>query len=94
MDLNFKERAKKIETKIFLWMKYNLSNIVNLSIRNEISTIIKINVKSKYLLDKLLPLRGGKEIDLDLAEKLCEDSNKNINQSKEHFKDFLISFRN
>ena len=49
MDENFKERAKKIETKIFLWMKYNLSNIVNLSIRNEISTIIKINAKSKYL---------------------------------------------
>ena len=32
MDENFKERAKKIETKIFLWRKYNLSTIGNLSV--------------------------------------------------------------
>ena len=32
MDENFKERAKKIETKIILWRKYNLSTIGNLSV--------------------------------------------------------------
>ena len=36
--------------------------------------IIKINAKSRYLLDKLIPLWGGNEIDLTLAEKLREDS--------------------
>ena len=32
LDDNFKERAKKIETKIILWRKYNLSTIGNLSV--------------------------------------------------------------
>ena len=36
--------------------------------------IIKIKAKSRYLIDKLLPLWGGKEIDLTQAEKLREDS--------------------
>ena len=40
----------------------------------EISMIIKINAKSRYLLDKLLPLWGGNEINLTLADKLREDS--------------------
>ena len=36
--------------------------------------IIKINAQSRYLLDKLLPLWGGNENDLILAEKLREES--------------------
>ena len=32
LDENFKVRARKIETKILLWRKYNLSTIGNLSI--------------------------------------------------------------
>ena len=35
---------------------------------------IKINAQSRYLLDKLLPLWGGNEIDIILAEKLREES--------------------
>ena len=36
--------------------------------------IIRINAQSRYLIDKLLPLWGGNEINLVLAEKLREES--------------------
>ena len=45
-----------------------------MELRLEISMIIKINAQSRYLLDKLLPLWGGNENDLILAEKLREES--------------------
>ena len=35
--------------------------------------IIRINAQSRYLIDKLLPLWGGHEINLELAEKLREE---------------------
>ena len=47
---------------------------LKMELRLEISMIIKINAKSRYLLDKLLSLWGGKEIDLIQAKKLREDS--------------------
>ena len=50
------------------------TDILKMELRTEISMIIKVNAKSKYLLDKLLPLCGGKEIDLILAEKLRKQS--------------------
>ena len=36
--------------------------------------IIRINAQSGYLIDKLLPLWGGNKINLELAEKLREES--------------------
>ena len=35
--------------------------------------IIRSNAQSKYIIDKLLPLWGGHEITLELAEKLREN---------------------
>ena len=51
--------------------KLPCENTFKMELRLEIS---KINAQSRYLLDKLLPLWGGNEIDLILAEKLREDS--------------------
>ena len=50
------------------------TNQFKLELRFEISMIIRINAQSKYLIDKLLPLWGGHEITLELAEKLREES--------------------
>ena len=49
--------------------------------RLEISMIIKINTQSRYLLDELLPLWGGNEINLILAEKLREESTNDEEES-------------
>ena len=35
--------------------------------------IIRINAQSRYIIDKLIPLWGGHEINLELAEKLREE---------------------
>ena len=45
-----------------------------MELRLEIYIIIRINAQSRYLIDKLLPLWGGNEINLVLAEKLREES--------------------
>ena len=69
LDENFKERAKKIETKIILWRKYNLSTVGNLSI------------SKTFLISQLGYLLSMLECPVDLLESMQESINKFITRS-------------
>ena len=58
------------------------TNQFRTELRNEISMIIRCNAQSKNINDKLLPLWGGHELTLELAEKLRENDEETADNFK------------